>query len=172
MTIHTSPKTTSMFVTLISAAAFMMTANVSVAKDNTLHMMTTPNEVFGTVDIEKGNIDRGIRRSLMETDSRTANRRVAAYSNLCIGYAKQGEYAVALEYCDKAVNEDRFAAITHVNRGAVHYMMGNYTRSVIDLQKARDLAPRTKEARNNLALAERSYAALQGNQSLAQDTQR
>ena len=77
--------TTSLFSSLSAAAG-----------ENRVYMMTALTEVSGTRDIEAGAADRGILRSLTAINSASADRRAAAYANLCIGYALQGKYDEAL----------------------------------------------------------------------------
>jgi len=172
MTTHFSRGTLRAAAFAALAAFGCITSHSAFAGDNKLYMMMTPNEVRGTREIELGNIDQGVRKSLLAINASAASQRVAAFTNLCIGYAKQGDLMAALEYCDKAVAEDRFADVAYTNRGAVHYLLGNYTNSVMDLRQALDLRADTMEARKNLQRAERGYASLQGNQNLAQDTAR
>ncbi len=143
-------------------------ATTAMARDNVIHMMTLPTEVRGTAEIENGDTSAGIAKSLGAVNSPRAAVRAAAFANLCIGYAQQGEYAEALEYCDKSVDENTHVWKALVNRGAVNYLLGNYTSSVNDLRRAVDLRANLTEARNNLARAERSYASLGSNQNLAQ----
>jgi|GEM_PF-6111811 len=154
---------------VLSAAVLALCAGTATARDNVIHMMTMPTTARGTAEIEMGEIDSAIRKSLSAANSAWPTYRAAAFANLCIGYAKQGEYATALEYCDKSVAEERSTWIALINRGAVHYLLGNYTSSVTDLQRALELRGGVMEARNNLARAERSYASLGGNQNLAEN---
>jgi tetratricopeptide (TPR) repeat protein len=156
-------------LTTIVAFGVALAATSAVAGDNVIHMMTLPTDVRGTLEIETGEIERGIAKSLTAVESPRPSIRSAALANLCIGYAKQGEYAMALEYCDKGVDEGRYTWMALINRGAVHYLLGNYTSSVTDLRRARDIRSTAMEAKNNLARAERSYASLGGNQNLAQN---
>jgi tetratricopeptide (TPR) repeat protein len=161
------------FVVMVVLASTAAHAQSNTSPSNTVHMMMMPATVAGSADIEAGAITQGIEKSLRAAQSRSATQRAAAYANLCIGYAKQANYADALIYCDKAVDEKRFEAIAHVNRGAVHYLMGNYTNSVSDLERALALNNTVVEAKKNLARAERSYAALnQGRQNLAEVPQK
>ncbi len=156
---------TSLLVMALIAAA----STAAHAQSNTVHMIMVPTTVAGSADIENGAVNMGIEKSLRAAQSRSPSQRAAAYTNLCIGYAKQADYASAITYCDKAVDEKRFNAIAHVNRGAVHYLMGNYTNSVSDSERALDLNHTVVEAKKNLARAERSYASLsQGRQNLAE----
>jgi len=159
--------------TLLTSAVLLsglaLGSTTTLAKDNVIHMMTMPTAVRGTEDIERGNIAAAIRKSERETESTLASRRAAAFTNLCIGHAKRGDLATALEYCDQSVDQGRDLWMAYVNRGAVHYLMGNYSSSVSDLERAKALRSTATEVRNNLARAGRSYAAAQGNQNLAQD---
>jgi tetratricopeptide (TPR) repeat protein len=157
------------FLTATVVLGVTLCALPASAKDNVIHMMTMPTTVRGTVEIETGDIKAAIRKSLSESKSSRPHYRAAAFTNLCIGYAKLGEYATALEYCDKSVTEERNTWIALINRGAVQYLLGNYTSSVVDLQRALELRSGVRETRNNLARAKRSYASLAGNQSIAEN---
>ncbi|MDX2144531.1 MAG: hypothetical protein SFV19_14330 [Rhodospirillaceae bacterium] len=166
----TSPKPSRTATMLVALAASLLFGNTAAfAKNNVVHMMTTPNTIRGTVAIEDGHYDKAIRESLRAVDSESARTRAAAFANLCIAHAKQGQYAKALEYCDLGVAEGVYPWIARVNRGAVHYLLGNHTNSIADLGQALDQRPYLMEARNNLARAERAYAVLSGGPSLAQD---
>jgi tetratricopeptide (TPR) repeat protein len=158
-----------LLTTALLLSGLALSSATTLAKDNVIHMMTMPTAVRGTDDIESGNITAAILKSERETQSSLTTRRAAAFTNLCIGHAKRGDLATALEYCDQSVDQGRDLWMAYVNRGAVHYLMGNYSNSVSDLERAKALRSTAIEVRGNLARATRSYAAAQGNQNLAQD---
>jgi tetratricopeptide (TPR) repeat protein len=167
---HTVPAARGHIVIAAAALAACMAFGTTraQARDNVVHMMTAPTAVRGTLEIENGQYDKAIQESLKVVGSSSPRTRAAAFANLCIGHAQRGEYAKALEFCDLGVAEDRYATIAYVNRGAVHYLLGNHTNSIADLEQALQRNSYLTEARNNLARAERGHAALGGRQNLAQ----
>lgn len=159
-----------MAVTLFGVAA-------GAADQAHVHMMTAPNEVPGTRQIEAAAagdrrdtlLDLGLERSrAFAKIARMSENRAAAFANLCIGHALKGEFALAQTYCDRAVAEPRHAAISHVNRGALNILIGNEAEAVADLERALAINPRLAEARANLARAQVKLAAAQARQSVAE----
>ncbi|MDX2223011.1 MAG: hypothetical protein SFV21_09700 [Rhodospirillaceae bacterium] len=158
-------------------AATLMSAAAGAAEPARVHMMTTPNEVPGTRQIEAAaslgapdaTLEAGLQRSRTFADrARMSENRAAALANLCVGHALKGEYALAQTYCDRAVEEPRHAAIALVNRGALHILTGNSAAAVVDLERALALAPGLAEARNNLDRAQVKLAAAQARQNVAE----
>lgn len=118
------------------------------------YMMTTETEVSGTRDLETGAPARAIARSLpVAAEAASIDKRVAALSNLCVGYSLRREYDRALPYCEQAVSLDETHTAALVNRGVVRYFTGRRDGGIDDFERALALDPRTYQARANLAEA-------------------
>ena len=65
-------------------------------------------------------------------------RKVAARTNLCIGYAATRQYDDAIKWCDAAVEIDRRAWITKNNRAVLYYLMGDFEASAAEFAKSRE----------------------------------
>ncbi len=82
------------------------------------------------------------------------SQRTAALTNLCYAYAATGEYALAVEACDAAVELTPTAWRALNNRGAAHWLAGNSAAATSDFNAAAALAGSEDEVQANLSLAQ------------------
>jgi tetratricopeptide (TPR) repeat protein len=144
--------------TFIAAAAATGLFSMPAQAAERFYMMTTDLEVSGTRELETGSPARAIMRSApIAAAAGTSGKRVAALTNLCIGYTLRGEYAQALSYCDRAVDLDGADVALLVNRGVVRTFTGQRDAGIEDFERALALDPRTYQARANLVTAREKH---------------
>ena len=145
--------------TILTAAVAPVAFSSPTWAEGGLKMHTTPIEVSGTVDIETGNLDRGIRHSKTALSFYTDNsRRTSLLTNLCVGYTMKGEFDTARAYCDDAVESGWYTAVTANNRGVLNYLTGQYAASIDDFNRSLEDRKRFAVARHNLGQANAQFA--------------
>ncbi|WP_417468357.1 hypothetical protein [Maricaulis sp.] len=105
-------------------------------------------------------VTRGEWRQVIHFGEEIANsgaapgQRAAALSNLCAGYAATGEFELAIEACDAALElrDDAWRAMN--NRGVAHWLAGDRAAAIADFNAAAALAGDEDEVRANLSLAQ------------------
>ncbi|RKQ95600.1 hypothetical protein C7435_2703 [Maricaulis maris] len=112
----------------------------------------------GTVRAQYNAVERGewanavhIGEGLVDTGISSRNK-IAAYSNLCAGYAGNGEFEAAVTACNSALelNDGAWRALN--NRGAAHWLAGNRDAAAADFQAANAASSGEDEVAANLAL--------------------
>jgi tetratricopeptide (TPR) repeat protein len=115
----------------------------------------------GSIALEQGRIEDGIRLTLeglkYATDSREA---AAAHSNLCGGYAMLREWALALPQCDAAIELDPKNWEPFNNRAAVYAGQGRYDLALLDLHAGLALDPKSPTLQKSLAVVEHNQKVL------------
>lgn len=113
-----------------------------------------PNLAEGAQKLLAGRIEEGIRLTRLGLDAALGRReRQAALGNLCAGYLMIGEYPTALEYCDRALDENDRNWRALCNRALVFVMTERYDEADADLSRGEALAPHSeslKEVRGML----------------------
>ena len=99
---------------------------------------------------------------VLKRDSANAN----AYNILASAYMVQGNYDLAMEYIDKAVQINPELAQAHLKKGLFNMALGNKKQGELDLANAVDAAPETLNMRLLLA----SYYLRQHNYPMASET--
>jgi len=115
----------------------------------------------GSLALQEGRIDEGIRLTLEglknPTDSREA---AAAHSNLCGGYAMLRDWALALPQCNAAIDLDPTNWQPFNNRAAVYAGQGRYDLALVDLHAGLALEPRSPTLQKSLAVVEHNQKVL------------
>ncbi len=113
-----------------------------------------PNLVEGAHELLAGRIEEGIRLTRLGLDAALGRReRQAALANLCAGYLMIEQYPTALEYCDRALEENDRNWRALSNRALVYVMTERYDEAEVDLVRGEALAPHAtslKEVRGML----------------------
>lgn len=80
------------------------------------------------------------------------SRKAAAYNNLCAALGTKGDYASALEACDKAISLKPKKWQAYSNRAAVNLLKGEKKLAAEDLQIASTLSGKKANVTYNLAM--------------------
>lgn len=80
--------------------------------------------------------------------------KVAAQTNLCAAYAATGEYEMAIEACDAALERRSHAWRAMNNRGAALWLSGDREAAIESFQAANEASSGEDEVEANLALAQ------------------
>jgi hypothetical protein len=123
--------------------AILMTvpASQALAADTTvgsqLMVKTSVAEVIGVREIESGNLKQGIRKSEAAlAKSSSMFLRKPLLDNLCVANLAISNMEQANQYCNAAVNTGKASVISYNNRAVMHYVLGNVTASLEDLDEA------------------------------------
>lgn len=120
-------KNTSLHAAFLTGLLGVFIAGPAVADE--LVMTTVASELDGTNDILDGDYLTGIEKSLVWVNVGFKNAKLAAMTNLCIGYTATRQYDDAVKWCDAAVAIGRQTALTKNNRAVLYYRMGDYEQS-------------------------------------------
>lgn len=105
-----------------------------------LRLKTSVAEVNGVREIETGNFEKGIRKSIASLNKSTAPAlRKPLLDNLCVAHIALNELEQAQQYCDLAVNTGRQSAISYNNRAVLNFVAGNKQASIDDISEATEL---------------------------------
>lgn len=145
-------------IKLLSPAALamllLMPINQASATDASpsakLRLKTSVTEVNGVREIETGNFEKGIRKSIASLNKLIApSKRKPLLDNLCVAYTSLNDMQQAQYYCDAAVNTSKPSAISYNNRAVMHFVAGNIEASVEDIDAANDLGNFKSLVRHN-----------------------
>lgn len=133
-------------------AACVAGTTFEAAADGSFRMQVHPNETSGTRAIEHDNYREAIARLEIErarSDSR-AERWSAVIGNLCVAYARSGEYGRAASYCDAAVEAETELGIALNNRGVLAALMGDFAAASTYFEAARERTGSREFADHNI----------------------
>ena len=110
----------------------------------TFELRMAVEAVPGAKDVERGDIDRGIRRlqrALSESHvyEKSAYVKSAVATDLCAAFVMQHDFESAEPWCDRAVEESPHNGAALNNRGILRALQGAYDSAVQDLQEATKL---------------------------------
>jgi len=99
--------------------------------------------------LKQGHTEDCIRAAQLVLERDSAN--AGAYNILASAYMVQGNYDLAMEYIDKAVQINPELAQAHLKKGLFNMALGNKKQGELDLANAVDAAPETLNLRLLLA---------------------
>jgi tetratricopeptide (TPR) repeat protein len=115
-----------------------------------LRLKTSVTEVNGVREIETGNFEKGIRKSVASLNkSKAPAIRKPLLDNLCVAHISMNDMQQAQRYCDAAVNTSKPSAISYNNRAVMHFVAGNIQASLEDIDAANDLGNFKSLVRHN-----------------------
>lgn len=104
-----------------------------------------PNLVYGAQELLAGNAEEGIRLSKLGLDVAIGQReRNAGLGNICAGYVMLRQYTVALEFCNRALDENDRNWRALSNRALIYVSLERYEEAAVDLEKGEEIAPRAR----------------------------
>ena len=90
----------------------------------------------------EGDGEEGVRLTLEGLARVTSERdRIAAWANLCAGYALLDQLDTALEYCDRVIASNDRHWRSYSNRALIYVKLGRFGEAERDLGVAESLAP-------------------------------
>jgi len=121
---------------LVTTFASLMFLTTTPAAADGWELLTTEVAVPGTREIESGDPDEGIQRSITHARTAVGKEKVAHMNNLCVGHILIGQYDQAREYCDEAVSAFGESTVTFNNRGVLNAITGNANQAADDFAAA------------------------------------
>ena len=92
-----------------------------------------------------GDADKGVRLTLKGLEVAQGRReRQAALSNLCAGYLLLKQFETALEYCDRALQENPRNWRALSNRALTNLNLKRYDDAKADLDRGQEIAPNAR----------------------------
>lgn len=105
--------------------------------------------------VERGEWRQALHFGREATTSGTSSgNKAAAFTNLCIVYAQTGETADAIGACDAAIELRPNAWRAYNNRGAAHWLAGDYAAASADFSRASALGGGEDEVIANSSLSQ------------------
>jgi len=120
-------------------AAFVVTALPSITLADNWELRTVDKEVPGTLEIESGEVLRGIQISKYHLTRIRGPKKVAVLTNLCIGYILADDFDKARSFCDQATEGGVEENVTYNNRGVLNALSGDYAAAREDFFIAADV---------------------------------
>ena len=114
---------------------FVLAQNASA---ETFELRMAVESVPGAKDVERGDIDQGIRRLQRALDESQFPRSAVA-TDLCAAYIMQRELESAERWCDEAIKEGPYDGAALNNRGVLRTLQGQYEAAVEDFNEATKL---------------------------------
>jgi tetratricopeptide (TPR) repeat protein len=136
-------------IKLLSPAALAMLLVVPInqvsatelASSTKLRLKTSVTEVNGVREIENGNFEKGIRKSLASLNKSSATPlRKSLLDNLCVAHIALNDLQQAEQYCNSAVSLGKPSAISYNNRAVMYFVLGDMQASLEDIDAANELA--------------------------------
>ena len=107
----------------------------------------------GAAALLAGDAEEGVRLTLKGLERTTRDKdRIAAWSNLCAGYAMLERYEDALAYCNRVLEFDDDSWRAYNNRAVVYIGTGDYGKAKADIGRAESIAPRARKVRQTKLL--------------------
>ena len=131
---------------LIVAGVVMPTTLADLTPDSkTVIGPRNPNLANGADALREGDIDEGVRLTLLGLKSAHGRReKTAALSNLCAGFMLLGELEHSLGYCDRAIEVNNRNWHAYNNRALVYMELDRYEDAEADVIRGQELAPGAK----------------------------
>lgn len=99
----------------------------------------------GAQELLDGNAEEGIRLTLIGLERAVgARERRAALSNLCAGHLMLKQYDTALEWCDRAIEDNQNNWRAFSNRALVNVYTGRFDEARADLERGEAIAPNAR----------------------------
>ena len=108
----------------------------STASAESWELRPAAGDVPGSAEIEAGRIEDAISILLLELETYTSGTHLAVIENLCVAYAMNLEYDVAMRYCDRAARHSMASASTLNNRGVLRAVMNDHRGAMQDFRRA------------------------------------
>ncbi|MFT5837962.1 MAG: hypothetical protein ACI9UT_000453 [Flavobacteriales bacterium] len=129
-----------------------------------LMVKTSVAEVIGVREIESGQMEQGIRKSMAAlARTSTASLRKPFLDNLCVAHLAINNMEQANQYCQAAVNTSKASAISFNNRAVMHHVSGNIEASLEDLNAASQLRKFQNMVAGNLKIVSQQKGFSQNN---------
>lgn len=150
-----------MRILLAAAALAAMSSSAVLAQDcNAEPQFAAHRTANGVVRAQYNAVTRGewpeaihFGEEILESGGAPGHK-VAANTNLCAAYAATGEYEMAIEHCNAALErrDDAWRALN--NRGVALWLSGDRDAAVESFQAANEASSGEDEVEANLALAQ------------------
>jgi len=150
-----------MRILLAAAALAAMSSSAVLAQDcNADPQFAAHRTANGVVRAQYNAVTRGewpevihFGEDVLESGGAPGHK-VAANTNLCAAYAATGEYELAIEYCDAALERRGHAWRAMNNRGVALWLSGDREAALESFQAANEASSGEDEVEANLALAQ------------------
>ena len=148
-------RSTSLLLTLFAGLTF--TASNAVAETyqgQSLKLKTSVQDVNGVREIESGDYEKGIRKTLAALNlSSVTSLRAPLLNNLCVAHIASGNMTTAKQSCDDAVSAAHGSAIAYNNRAVLNCLTSQPQACKADLERAKQLNARNPLIEHNLEAA-------------------
>lgn len=127
-------------------------AALDVCADVDFKMQIHPQETQGTWALANDKYKEAVVRLEIERARSGPRARTwpAILSNLCVAYAKVGDYEHATGYCDQAVEDAPKSGIALNNRGVLAALQGDFIAAAADFEAARQREGSAEFAAHNI----------------------
>lgn len=148
-------RTKSLLLTLFAGLTFTASnAIAETAQGQAMKLKTSVEEVNGVREIESGNYEKGIRKTIAALNLSSASPiRASLLNNLCVAYIASGDVATAKQSCDDAVTAAQGNAIAYNNRAVLNCLTSQPQACKADLEKAQQLNASNRVIKHNVAAA-------------------
>ena len=129
---------------VLIVAGLVMTTTVADQTPDTKTVMgpRNVNLADGADALKKGDIDEGVRLTLLGLETAYGLReKTAALSNLCAGYMMLGEFERSLGYCNQAIEVTDRNWRAYNNRALVYMELDRFEEAEADVIRGQELAP-------------------------------
>lgn len=117
-------------------------------------LKTSIQEVNGVREIESGDYENGIRRTLAALNlSSVMSLRAPLLNNLCVAHIASGNMSTAKQSCNDAVTAAQSSAIAYNNRAVFHCLTSQPVACKADLEKAQQLSADNPLIKHNIETA-------------------
>lgn len=125
-----------------------LSLSATALQSKTVFGASNPELQQGAEALRARDAEKGVRLTLVGL-TRASNRRerVAGLSNLCAGYIMLENFETALNYCNRALEENDEHWRTYSNRALAYIKTGRFEEAELDLQKAEILRPKARSVR-------------------------
>lgn len=147
----------SLFLALFAGLTFTASGTMAETyQGQTLKLKTSAQDVNGVREIESGNYEKGIRKTLAALNlSSVSSLRAPLLNNLCVAHIASGNMTIARQSCDDAVRAAQSSAIAYNNRAVLNCLTSQPQACKADLEKAKQLNTRNPLIKHNIEAASR-----------------
>ena len=117
----------------LAIALLLITATASA---ESWELQPAAGNVPGSTEIKAGQFEDAIRILMLEVDSGASDTYLGVLENLCVAYAAQLEYDIAMRYCDQAAGHSSASACMVNNRGALRAIIKGHRGALQEFQRA------------------------------------
>ena len=152
------------YIFWLSIAALMLMTAPLVSADDAWQLGTHDVHVYGTSDLQSGNMDKAITKLKTRLRLRIHRQRAPVLANLCVAYTMKRDFESAEKYCNESIENGWTLGLAYSNRGVMNIARGDIFAAHADFEAAMKNYGGSSVKRHNLVRCKNRMAVMAADQ--------